>query len=287
MNKIKVGVAGLGIMGMGIAKNLIQAEFEVIVWNRSSGKYKNIVGAHTVAKTPSELASLSDIFFEVTSDDDSSREVWIGKEGLLKGSTNDSIGIVSSTVSSDWLDELDSIEKNLRIIDAPLTGSRKGAETGNLTLLLGGDEETIAECSEVFEVISAKQFIFGGIGAGTKFKLILNLLQGTHIAAMSQALIQAEQVGLSVDHTANALMSLGSASPAGSLAVEEALSPNPQVQFGLGMVTKDISYANRALPSSELSDAVETLFTKAAEFYSGGYSDVNWTKVYEYIKTQS
>lgn len=279
----KVGVVGLGIMGLGIANNLIKNGFDVYAFNRSSAKYDLLEGSFNVCKNPKELADNINVVFDVTADDDSSNQVWFG-ENSLSMSENEFIGCLSSTLSLDYISNIKNrVQNNIKLVDAPLTGSRAGAETGNLTLLLGGEEKIIDSLKTVFNAISSKQINFGNFGNGTRFKLILNQLQAFHFAAMANSLTQAENVGLDKNQVAQALMGLGPSSPAGSLVIKELEGGYDQVQFGLGMLTKDLLYADTSLPSNHLTKSLLAAFQTASKQSSQSYSDVNCTEIYKYF----
>ena len=174
----KVGIVGLGIMGRGIATNFLKNNYPVYVWNRTTSvtdKFKKM-GAF-VCKSPAEVAQNADIVFEVTANDQSSKQVWTGKNGILSGAKKDSILTVSATLSSLWIDSLIKLCKQRRVtfMDIALTGGRVGAETGSLTLLCGGTKRVLEEIRPALEAISKQIFYFGPEGHGMKYKLILNL----------------------------------------------------------------------------------------------------------------
>lgn len=279
----KVGVLGLGIMGLGIANNLIACGFDVYVYNRSKSKYQGLFGNYNICETPKELAQNVDVLFEVTSDDNSSRSVWLGKDSI--NSTNkELVGCICSTVSHSWIKELEkSLSDKISLVDSPLTGSRTGAENGTLTLLLGGDQKIISDLAEIFKAISSKQIYFGEVGNGTKFKLILNQIQAIHFAAMANSISQASEVGLDPKQVGSALMELGPSSPAGSLVIKELDGGYDEVQFGLGMLTKDLLYARETLPDNDLTELIYNMFESTNKKFSKEYSDINCTEIYKYF----
>ncbi len=187
----KIGIVGLGIMGRGMATNFLKHKYEVYVWNRTRSVAEALEkkGA-IVCETPAEVAKNADLVFEVTANDASSKAVWTGRNGILKEATSDTILIVSATLSVDWTDALIKRchELGFTILDIPLTGGRVGAETGNLTLLMGGDEKLLKNLKPIFSAIAVKQLCFGPAGHGMRYKLILNYLQASHMIAFGQAM---------------------------------------------------------------------------------------------------
>lgn len=136
----KIGIVGLGIMGGGMATNFIKNGYPVFVWNRTKKVANDFrdKGA-SVCSSPAGVARKADIIFEVTANDESSKQVWIGKNGILAGANPKTILVASATLSVGWIDEL--IRKcrtnGFTFFDMALTGGRIGAETGTLTLLCG------------------------------------------------------------------------------------------------------------------------------------------------------
>ncbi|PIY60497.1 NAD(P)-dependent oxidoreductase, partial [Candidatus Woesearchaeota archaeon CG_4_10_14_0_8_um_filter_47_5] len=161
--KQSVGVVGLGIMGRGIAKNLLAQGYPVTVWNRTKEACMPFVslGAQC-GQTPKETAARSDLVIEIVADDHASRGVWLGEEGILAGASPATILIVSSTLSIPWVDELAEIcrARGLRFLDIPVTGSKTGAEGGTLQLLAGGDRNALEEVRTVLGAVSRKIYYF-------------------------------------------------------------------------------------------------------------------------------
>lgn len=102
----KVAVVGLGVMGRGMAANLLKNGHELTVWNRTATRAEPFVAQGAkLARTPAEAAA-ADLVFEVTADDQSSREVWLGSDGILQGANSDTVLITAATLSLDWVEEL-------------------------------------------------------------------------------------------------------------------------------------------------------------------------------------
>ncbi len=103
----RVAVVGTGVIGAGMAVNLLRNGHEVVVWNRTAEHAADVVAnGATLAATPAEAAAEADVVFEATADDASSRSVWLGADGILAGSAAGSTLITSATLSPDWIAEL-------------------------------------------------------------------------------------------------------------------------------------------------------------------------------------
>lgn len=204
----KIGVIGTGIMGNAIAKNFLKKGYEVYVWNRKKNKLKNLIKIGSIAtRSPFEATQKADIVFEVTANDKSSKLVWIGKNGILSGANSKKVLITCATLSVFWTDKLASIckKKKLTFFDMPMTGSRIGAESGKLTLLVGGDEKKLGTIKKDLGAISEKIIYFGKGGSGMRYKLLLNMLQAIHIIGFGEVIIMAKKMGLNVKAVGNAL----------------------------------------------------------------------------------
>lgn len=280
MKNKKIGIVGLGIMGRGMANNFLNNDYEVYVWNRTTQVAKDFEkkGA-VICSSPAEVARQADLVFEVTANDESSREVWIGKDGILSGATSKNILIASATLSIDWIDELigKCQQENLVFLDIPLTGGRVGAETGKLFLLCGGDSPVLNGIKPDLEAISAKIFHFGPAGHGMRYKLILNYIQAAHMIAFGQAMKMAKAAGMNLDKVSNGL----SDRPGGVITqiAKDAYFADPiPVTFSVEWITKDLSYAKKFAKDLDVKmlDMVLENYKRAVE---KGFSDQDWASV--------
>src|SRR5262245_6860791 len=122
-------------MGMGMAKNLLQAGFTVQAYNRTRSKAETLSSAGaTIHDTPAQAARGADIIIAMPSDDNASRAVWTGAQSALSGAKPGAVLIDSSTITPGWVEELDQViqREGLEFLDAPVTGSRVQAEGGQL-----------------------------------------------------------------------------------------------------------------------------------------------------------
>ena len=135
MEKISVALLGLGTMGSGMAANLLKASFPLAVYNRTAAKAESFAaqGAR-IARTPAEAARGARLILSMLSDDNASRDAWIGPEGALAAAESGTVLVESSTASPAWITELAELARarDLEFLDAPVTGSRAQAEGGQL-----------------------------------------------------------------------------------------------------------------------------------------------------------
>ncbi|MEV0201367.1 NAD(P)-dependent oxidoreductase [Nonomuraea sp. NPDC050691] len=271
-----VAIVGVGIMGRGMAANLARNGHDVVLWNRSPLRpeaLSAIPDTEPPARTPAEAARRADVVFEVTADDESSRAVWLGPEGILAGARPGTVLISSATLSVGWIAELAAAcgERDLTFYDMPLTGGAEGARTGNLTMLAGGDPARLAELAPVLTAVSREVRHFGPVGAGTRFKLVLNALQAVHMAAFGEAMKLAAGAGLDLGQVGAALLER----PGGvitRMAHDNLVAPPDPINFSAEWARKDLDYASRLAGAAgyPLLDAVLAVFTRAVAEGRGG-----------------
>lgn len=272
-----IAVIGTGIMGSGIAANFLKKGYKVYVWNRNKAKLKDLSKLGGIAaKTPSEAVKNSDLVFEVTANDTSSQSVWLGKNGILAGANGKKVLIVCGTLSIKWIEKLaqNCAKNKFSFMDMPLTGSRHGAETGTLTLLVGGNKKTLDNITKDLKAISEKIYYFGKVGNGMKYKLILNMLQAIHMVGLGEALALAKDLGLNINDVGNALIDRPGGAPTNSGWKAYQKQPE-QVNFALEWVTKDLKY------TKEIGKKIKTpLFDKVLAKYKSAlkrFGHKDWT----------
>lgn len=213
----RIAFLGLGRMGSGMASRLLEAGHDLVVWNRTPERASALVdhGAR-LASTPAEAAADVDAVVAMLSNDDASRAVWLGPDGVLAGEPRPgTLAIECSTLSYDWVLELSAAVRaaGLRFLDAPVTGLPDAAAAGRLTLLAGASPDDLEAARPVLDPLSAEVLHFGPVGAGTAYKLIVNLMGAVQIAGAAEGLALAERAGLDLQQVASALASSQAAAP--------------------------------------------------------------------------
>jgi len=204
----KVAFCGLGLMGSGMAGSLMRAGHALRLWNRSPDRARPLVemGA-ALAATPREAAHGVEAAISMVSDDEASRAVWLGEAGMLERLEPGAFVIECSTLSHAFVMELSerATQKGLNYLDCPVTGLPDAAARGDLTLLVGGNEEDLIHANSFLAPLSREIVRFGSIGCGTAYKLIVNLLGAVEIAATAEAMETALRAGLDLEQVAEAL----------------------------------------------------------------------------------
>jgi 3-hydroxyisobutyrate dehydrogenase len=190
----------MGHMGSHMAPRLIQAGYHLTVYDRTKEKAQAIAGA-TVAATPKEAASRSDVLISIVTDDTALDEVMHGPDGVLIGMHAGSAIIDMSTVSPRASRQIYQAAraKDVSMIDAAVSGSVPQVEQGSLVIFVGGEEETYQRCKPILEILGQSSFYMGQSGMGTTMKLVVNTLLGLGMQALAEAIALGEKAGLSKD----------------------------------------------------------------------------------------
>jgi 3-hydroxyisobutyrate dehydrogenase len=235
MSKPRTAFLGLGIMGGGMARNLLTKGFPLTVFNRNAEKSKPFAneGAH-VASSPREAAERAEIIVSMVADDIAARSLWLGANGALAGAKPGTICIECSTVTVNWVRELAAVatKKKCEFLDSPVTGSKNQAAGGELNFLVGGDSATLEKARPVLAAMGKTITHLGPTGSGAMIKLINNFVCGVQVASLAEALTMIERSGLD---RAKALEILTHGAPGSPLV----RTPN----FMLRLMAKDIGYA--------------------------------------------
>lgn len=204
----RVGFIGLGIMGLGMARNLLKAGFPVCAWNRTISKAEDLTSAGaTVGANPAEVAAQSDIIITCVSDTPDVEQVILGENGVIHGAKPGALVIDCSTISPQATQVIAEklAEKGVKMLDAPISGGSEGAANGTLSIMVGGAAEDFARAMPVFEAMGKTITHVGATGAGQTVKLVNQVLVVGNCLAMSEALLLAQAGGVDLKKTFDAV----------------------------------------------------------------------------------
>ena len=188
-----IAVVGLGAMGSRIARRLIDAGHDVVVWNRDPAKAE---GFPQRAATPAEAAERAEVVIIMVSDPAALGAV---SEGITAGTKDGTTVVQMSTVGVAAVQRLDSeLPNGVALLDAPVLGSLPEVEDGRLTIFAGGSDDTVARLSPVLSTLGTVIHV-GGIGAGSAAKLVANFSLISMLAALGEAFALGRHLGLT-DH---------------------------------------------------------------------------------------
>jgi len=194
-----IGFIGLGIMGQPMALNLVKAGYSVSVFNRTRDKAEPLERAGArIASSPAEAARGADFVVSIVSDSAASEQVIAGKDGVIETVRAGAIVIDSSTISPVVSRKLacHTAGKKAAFLDAPVTGSKHGAEKGELTFMIGGERETFDRAMPLLKVLGKKHIYCGENGAGLSAKLAQNAIQSTMVEIFCEGFVLATKAGV-------------------------------------------------------------------------------------------
>ncbi len=204
----RIGYVGLGIMGRGMARNLLKAGFGVRVWNRTASRMEELATDGAVAATsPADVAANCDIIITCVSDTPDVEAVILGENGVLQGVQPGALVIDCSTISPQATRAIAAklAEKGVRFLDAPVSGGSEGAAKGTLTIMVGGESTDVERATPVFQAMGKTITHVGATGAGQMVKLVNQILVVGNCLAMCEALLFAESGGLDLQKTYDAI----------------------------------------------------------------------------------
>lgn len=242
----QVAILGLGIMGSGMAHNLLKAGFSLTVYNRSRDKATALESAGAqVAETPRAAAESADVIVAMVANDEASRAIWLGDDGALAAVRPDALLIECSTLTTGWVRDLAELagQRGAAFLDAPVTGSKPVAESGKLGFLAGGDSSAFERARPILEAMGENINHLGPVGSGATMKLINNLMGGVQVAVLAEGLLLAEQAGLDMQQVVALLTNGAPGSPIVKGKAPRIAARDYETHFALRWMHKDLSYA--------------------------------------------
>jgi 3-hydroxyisobutyrate dehydrogenase len=213
----RVAFLGLGRMGAAMASRLLERGYDVTVYNRTKKRAEPLVAAGAkLAPTPRDACANVEAVIAMTADDESSKAMWLGDDGALAAElAPNALSIECSTLSHEWAVELGRrvAERGLRYVDSPVTGLPDAAATGELTLLVGAETAALEAARSLLDALATRVLHFGAVGAGTAYKLAINLIGSVQIASAAEGLALAERAGLDPKLVVDAIATSQAASP--------------------------------------------------------------------------
>lgn len=206
---MKTAFIGLGVMGYPMAGYLVKAGHDVVVYNRTATKAaawcSEFNGAS--APTPAEVAQGADIVFTCVGNDDDVRDVILGEQGAIHGMDPGSILVDHTTASAKLARELEAAlaEKSVGFLDAPLSGGQAGAENGQLTIMVGGREETFERARPVMDCYAKAITLIGPAGHGQMAKMVNQVCIAGIVQGLAEGLHFAKRADLDVPKVIEAI----------------------------------------------------------------------------------
>ncbi|MEH3113932.1 NAD(P)-dependent oxidoreductase [Pedobacter terrae] len=270
MDTIKIGWIGLGNMGFPMAAQLIKAGYLVTVYNRSKGKEAPLkeLGAST-AETPKALIAATDVVIIMVADDAAVDQVFNNNDGLFDANISNKLIINMSTVSPAISKEMASIckEKGGQYLDAPVSGSVKQAETGQLVIMAGGDETAFEQIKPLLEKMGKLAKLVGGSGAGNSAKLAINSLLALYAQGLAETVLFANEQGIGTADLLELINNAAIGNVFTKIKGDAIIADNYKAAFALKHIVKDLNLAKAEDISSPLAKTTRNTFENAAAKY--------------------
>ena len=261
----KVSFIGLGVMGYPMAGHISKAGHNVTVYNRTSSKAEKWTSEFkgNSAETPDEAARDSDFIFTCVGNDNDLREVTLGEKGIYKNIKQGAVHIDNTTSSASIARELNSYAENndFGFLDAPVSGGQAGAENGELTVMIGGDQGNFDKAKDVIDCFSKKMKLLGDSGSGQLAKMVNQIC----VAGVVQGISEGINFGMNAGLNMNEVIEVISKGAAQSWQMENRHKTmiNDEFNFGFAVdwMRKDLNIAleeaknnNSDLPLTKLID---------------------------------
>jgi 3-hydroxyisobutyrate dehydrogenase len=287
----RVGYIGMGIMGRPMAMNLLNAGFEVEVWNRTKAKADEVIAAGAKwADSPADVAVSSQVVCINVTDTPDVEQVIFGKKGIVEGNPGDTAGLVvidHSTIDPDatrnFAERLQQYE--IDMLDAPVSGGDTGAKAGTLSIMVGGEEEVFARCLPILEAEGKAITHVGSSGMGQVCKACNQVLCALNLLATCEAMALAKAQGLDVAK----MIEVTGAGAGGSWQLSN-LGPkiaagDLEPGFMVDLLLKDLGIVREAASREDLpllgTDAAANLFRAASKMGLGRKGTQAISKVLE------
>jgi 3-hydroxyisobutyrate dehydrogenase/glyoxylate/succinic semialdehyde reductase len=251
-----IGFIGLGIMGSRMANNLLQNGFELIVHNRTKDKASELIGKGAKwGESPRDVAEQADVIFTMVSNPDAVEKITLGEEGFLNYFDQGKLWVDCSTVDPAFTRKMadEAYKRNLRFIDAPVTGSRIPAERAELVFLVGGKQEDLDQVRPMMEAMGKEISHQGENGKGTAMKLVINLMLGQSMAVFAEAVSFGEAIGLDKELVVNTLLNGPTTAPFLKGKKQKILENDFSADFPLEHLQKDLYLVSKTAYENNIS----------------------------------
>ncbi|NEP15125.1 MAG: NAD(P)-dependent oxidoreductase [Symploca sp. SIO2C1] len=276
--KQQIAFVGLGVMGGPMAANLARSGYSVKAWNRTPNRPGVEIAANagvTVVSSIREAVETADVVFSCVSDVPDVEEVILGAGGVVESARPGTLVIDTSTIGPNAARKIGAElkQRQLRFLDAPISGGDIGAKNGTLTIMVGGEPTDFEESKPLLEVLGKTIRLCGVVGSGQAVKLCNQVLCSVHMVALCEAMQLAEQQGIDP----NLIIEVCSTGAAGSWALSN-LGPKIaesdfQPGFMIKHMLKDLRLVQETLKQSAQQlpgvDMAEKLFKIVKELDNG------------------
>jgi len=283
---MKIGFIGLGIMGSRMATNLQKHGYSLVMFNRTRVKAEPLLGpCGTFSDSPAKLAQQVDVLFTMLAHSDAVEQAALGANGFLNNLPPNALWVDCSSVNPSFSQKMaaEAARRQIRFVDAPVTGSAPVAAEAKLIFWVGAQEVDLEASRSLLLCMGNKIVHAGGHGMGTSMKMVINLLLGNAMAAFAEAMALGKGLGLSQKVLFDSLLGSPTVAPFLALKREKIEGGNYEAEFPLQWMQKDLHLASVGAYESGVALAV-TNVTK--EIYRlamrGGHETNDFSAIYEF-----
>ena len=287
---LRVGFAGLGLMGLPMARNLAGADLLAGVYNRTQSRAVEFAAATGIpaCRSPAELAERTNVLIVMVADDEASWDLFAGAGGFAETIRPGSVAVQMSTVSLGHIEQLTELlwQHGCSLLDVPVSGSVSMAEQATLTLMAGGEESDLRAVEPVLRVLGTNVFHLGPLGSGAAMKLAVNAVVYGLNEALAEGLVLAERAGIPRSSAYEVFMASAAAAP--FVHYRQAAFEQPDeapVGLRLELAAKDLGLIldlaaelGQALPQAELNAQV------VGQAVAAGFADSDLALVAQYLR---
>jgi len=286
---MKIGFIGLGIMGSRMAANLQKHGSSLVVFNRTRAKAEPLLGAcGTFSDSPAKVADQVDILFTMLANPDAVEEAALRANGFLNYLRPNALWVDCSSVNPSFSKKMAAAAaaRQIRFVDAPVTGSAAVAEQGKLVFWVGGEDSDLQTIRSLLLCMGNKIVHVGGHGMGTSLKMVINLLIGNAMAAFAEGMALGEGLGISREVLFDSLLGMPAVAPFLAAKREKIERGNYDPEFPLRWMQKDLHLASVSAYETDVAIPVTNVTKEVYRLaMREGHATEDFSAIYDYLTT--
>jgi 3-hydroxyisobutyrate dehydrogenase-like beta-hydroxyacid dehydrogenase len=284
---MKIGFIGLGIMGSRMAANLQKQGHCLVLFNRTREKAEPLLGpCGKLADSPADLAGQVDVLFTMLGDPTAVEQAALGAHGFLNHLHPNALWVDCSSVNPSFSKKMAAAAAryDVRFVDAPVTGSAPVAEEAKLTFWVGADSADLERIRSLFLCMGNRIVHMGGRGAGTSFKMVINLLLGNAMAAFAEAMALGQGLGLSSKLLFDSLIGTPAVAPFFAAKREKIDNHDYEAEFSLRWLQKDMQLATVSAYETGVAMPITNVAKEMYRLAMGnGHATEDFSAIYEFV----
>src|ERR1700730_13096445 len=284
--EMKIGFIGLGIMGSRMAANLQKHGYSLVLFNRTRAKAEPLLGPWgTFSDSPAKVAEQVDILFTMLAQPDVVEQAALGRNGFLGNLKPNALWVDCSSVNPSFSKKMaaETARREVRFVDAPVTGSAPVAADAKLVFWVGADGADLETIRPLLLCMGNKIVHAGGHGMGTSMKMVINLLLGNAMATFAEGMALGQGLGLSHKMLFDSLLGMPAVAPFLASKREKIERGNYEAEFPLRWMQKDMHLAavsayeaGVAMPLTNVSKEIYRLAMR------GGHDTEDFSVIYDF-----